>query len=98
MNVDLPTTGCNILISSSSFYNYSPDRRTRQRYYIYDGVAHLESSSTSTYGYDYTGTCLHTGDLVYKPEIQVYFPLIQFCFICFIVVFCYKIIIKRLLP
>lgn len=98
MDVDLPDTGCNILISNSSFYNYSSDKRTRQRYYIYDGDAHMESSTTSTYGYDYTGTCLHDGDLVYKPELQVYFPLASFCVICFLVIMIYRIFIKRLLP
>lgn len=98
MNVELPSTGCNILISNTSFYNYSSDKRTRQRYYIYDGVAHLESSSTSTYGYDYTGTCLNTGDLVYKPEIRVYFPVISFCLVCFALLLIYNIFIKRLMP
>ena len=70
MNVELPTTGCNILISDNSFYNYSTDARTRDRYYIYEGVAHLQSSDYSQYGYTYSGTCLNTGDLVYKPEIK----------------------------
>lgn len=98
MNVDLPDTGCNILISNTSFYNYSSDKRTRQRYYIYDGVAHLESSTTSTYGYDYTGTCLNDGDLVYKPEIRVYYPLASFCVISFLLIMIYRIFIKRLLP
>lgn len=95
MNVDLPTTGCNILISNTSFYNYSPDRRTRQRYYIYDGVAHLESSISSTYGYDYTGTCLNTGDLVYRPELKIYFPVIAFIIICAAILLAYKIVIWR---
>lgn len=98
MNVELPTTGCNILISSTSFYNYSPDRRTRQRYYIYDGVAHMESSTYSQYGYDYSGTCLDTGDLVYRPEIQVYFPFLAFLIVLFALFLVYKVIIKRLLP
>lgn len=98
MNVELPSTGCNILISDTSFYNYSNDRRTRQRWYIYNGTAHLESSSTSTYGYDYTGTCIHTGDLVYKPEIQVYFPIIAFCIICAITYFIHTLITRRAMP
>lgn len=98
MDVELPTTGCNILISNASFYNYSPDRRTRRRYYIYEGVAHLESTATSTYNYDYTGTCLSTGDLVYRPEVQVYFPLISFVIVLIILGIIYHIIIKRLLP
>lgn len=77
MNVELPTTGCNILISDTSFYNYSPDSHTRNRYYIYDGKGHLQSSDYSQYGYSYTGTCLNTGDLVYKPELKVYFEIIS---------------------
>lgn len=98
MNVELPTTGCNIITSSTSFYNYSPDRRTRQRYYIYDGVAHMESSTYSQYGYDYSGTCLTTGDLVYRPEIQVYFPFLASLIVIFALFLIYKVIIKRLLP
>lgn len=98
MDVSLPSSGCNILISSNSFYNYSNDRRTRQRYYIYDGVAKLESSTTSSYTYDYSGTCLHTGDLVYRPELKVYFPILSFLLVFGITIFIYHLIIKRLLP
>lgn len=77
MDVTLPNTGCNILISESSFYNYSPDSRTRERYYIYEGKAYRQSTDYSQYGYTYTGTCLNTGDLVYKPELKVYFEIIS---------------------
>lgn len=72
MNVDLPTTGCNILNSATSFYNYSPDTRTRSLYYIYEGKALKSSEAYNQYGYTYTGTCLITGDLVYKPELNFY--------------------------
>ena len=98
MDVELPTTGCNIIASSTSFYNYSSDGRTRETYVIYDGKAHLQSSSTSQYGYTYSGTCLNTGDLVYKPELDVYFPVISFCICCAIVLFIYHLFIKRLMP
>lgn len=98
MDVVLPTTGCNIIASSTSFYNYSPDNRTRETYIIYDGKALLQSTSTSQYGYTYTGDCLTTGDLRYKPELQVYFPLASFCVICFLLIMIYRIFIKRLLP
>lgn len=98
MDVELPTTGCNILTSATSFSNYSNNNRTRKTYYIYEGVAHLQSETTSNYGYDVTGTCLNTGDLVFRPEVKVYFPIISFL-ICFLIVyFIYTIIIKRLLP
>lgn len=98
MDVVLPDTGCNVLISSTSFYNYSADSKTREQYYIYDGSAHKQSSSYNQYGYTYTGDCLSTGDLVYKPELQVYFPVINFCFFCFVLLVLYRVIIKRLLP
>lgn len=98
MNVELPDTGCNILISSTSFYNYSSDRRTRQTYYIYEGVPHLQSSTYNQYGYDYSGTCLNTGDLVFRPEVQVYFPALAFIFVLILSLVIYHIIIKRLLP
>lgn len=99
MDVVLPSNGCNILTSDVSFYNYSSDGRTRQRYYIYDGVAHLQQEDYSQYGYTYTGTCLSTGDLVYKPEYKdVLFPAIAFIAFLFILWLVYRIVIKRLLP
>lgn len=98
MNVDLPETGCNIIASATSFYNYSPDARTRQTYVIYEGQAHLQSSAYSQYGYSYSGDCLSTGDLVYKPELTIYYPLASFCLISFALILIYKLIIKRLMP
>ena len=98
MYVELPETGCNIINSSTSFYNYSTDGRTRQNYVIYDGKAFLQSSTTNQYGYSYTGDCLSTGDLVYQPELRVYFPIISFCLCCAILLFIYNIFLKRLLP
>ena len=98
MDVELPSTGCNILTGSTSFYNYNSNNTVRDVYYIYEGVAHKQSSSYNQYGYTYTGDCLITGDLVYKPELQVFFPLAQFCLICFIILMIYRIFIKRLLP
>ena len=99
MDVVLPDTGCNIINSSTSFYNYSSDARTRQTYIIYDGQAVLQSSTYNQYGYTYTGDCLSTGDLVYKPEYkEVLFPLLAFVSFLFILSLVYKIIIKRLLP
>lgn len=77
MNVELPNTGCNILYANNTIYNYSDDRHIRSQYNIYDGKIFLTGTSTSGYGYDVTGTCLVTGDLVYKPEIKVYFEIIS---------------------
>lgn len=98
MDVVLPDTGCNVLISSTSFYNYSTDSKTREQYYIYDGVAHKQSSVYNQYGYTYTGDCLSTGDLVYKPELEIYFPFINFLLIFAVLLLVYHVIIKRLLP
>ena len=98
MDVELPTTGCNILIASDSFYNYSADSRTRKRYYIYDGQAHLQATDTSSYGYTYTGTCLSTGDLVYKPELTIYYQFISMVLCLTIGFLLYRVIIRRLLP
>lgn len=78
MNVELPTTGCNIINSATSFYNYSTDGKTRESYVIYEGKALLQNSTYNQYGYTYTGTCLHTGDLVFKPEFRVIFPVLSF--------------------
>lgn len=99
MDVVLPSTGCNIINSSTSFYNYSADGRTRQTYIIFDGQALLQSSTYNQYGYTYTGDCLSTGDLVYKPEYkEVLFPLLSLLSFLFILGLVYKIIIKRLMP
>lgn len=95
MNVVLPETGCNIINNSTSFYNYSSDGRTRKSYIIYDGKAILQSTSTSQYGYTYTGDCLTTGDLIYKPELTIYFPVISFILICATILLAYKIVLWR---
>lgn len=70
MDVELPSTGCNIINSSTTFYNYSPDSKTRDTYVIFEGKAIKQSSSYNQSGYNYTGECLNTGDLVYRPEIK----------------------------
>lgn len=98
MDVNLPTTGCNILNSANSFYNYSNGNRTRATYYIYEGVAHLQSTTTSTTAYTVTGTCLNTGDLVYRPEIGVHFEFMSIVAVALILMLIYHLIFKRLLP
>lgn len=92
MNVELPSTGCNIINSSTTFYNYSEDGRTRENYIIYDGKAHLQASAYNQYGYTYTGECLTTGDLIYKPELQVYFQFFSIILCSLIAVLLWKTI------
>ena len=98
MDVELPSTGCNIINSSSTFYNYSQDGRTRKTYVIFDGVALLQNQTTAVNPYSYTGTCLSTGDIVYRPELKVYFPLLAGVLFIFSLWVVYRIIFKRLLP
>lgn len=93
MDVRLPDTGCNILNSATSFYNYSDDTRTRETYIIYDGQAHKTGETYNQYGYSYTGTCMETGDLVYKPELEIYFihiALAVFVGICGLILFIFR--------
>lgn len=97
MNVELPSTGCNIINSATSFYNYSTDNKTREVYVIYEGKALLQSSTYNQYGYTHTGTCLNTGDLVYEPELRVYFPIFAFCLIASAMFLAYKIVLGRFL-
>ena len=98
MNVELPSTGCNILNSSTTFYNYSTDRHTRSTYILYDGKAYLQSSVSNQYGYDYSGQCLTTGDLVYKPEYKEFLlPLTALVSFILILGLVYKIFIRGLM-
>lgn len=95
MDVKLPTTGCNIINSSTSFYNYSPDNKTRELYYIYDGKALLANSIYNQYGYSYSGDCLSTGDIVYKPEYkEVLFPFLAVFVSLFIFWSAYKLMLS----
>lgn len=49
-------------------------------------------------GSSYNYIELHPGDIVYKPELQVYFPILSFAIILVITLAIYHIFIKRLLP
>lgn len=98
MDVELPSSGCNILTGANSFYNYSLDGRTRQTFAIYEGQVKMVSETYNQYGYTYTGTCLSTGDLVYKPELKIYFSFISAIIFIFSLYLIYRVIFKRLLP
>lgn len=98
MDVELPSTGCNIINSATSFYNYTNNDRTRSLYYIYDGKALLANTQTSNTGYNYTGSCLSTGDITYKPELKVWFPLVSVYIFLTVFILIYKVMLKRLLP
>ena len=95
MYVDLPATGCNIINSSTSFYNYSTDLHTRTSYVIYEGVAYKQSEQTNQYGYTYTGDCLTTGDMVYKPELQFYYQIASVAFIVAILILISQLFVRK---
>lgn len=95
MDVVLPAEGCNIINSSTSFYNYSQDSRTRQTYVIYEGKAIKQSEMYNQYGYTYTGTCLQTGDLVYKPELTFYFNLAGFALTAFLLILISRLFVRK---
>lgn len=97
MNVDLPDNGCNIINSSTTFYNYSTDRRTRETYVIVDGKAILQNSTYNQNGYTYSGTCLVDGDIIYRPELKgVWFPIVSFVMIFFIYKFVFRLFRGRM--
>lgn len=89
MDVELPSEGCNIINSATSFYNYRNNNRTRSLYYIYDGKARKASENTQQNAYIYTGECLVTGDLVYRPEYKEFImpnvAILIFFMICLLV-------------
>lgn len=94
MDITLPTTGCNISQSSGYIDNYT--NGTRTRYVINENK--LVPVYRSTYSSNPTGyTCLSTGDLVYKPELAIYFQFISFIMILVATLIIYKTIIGRLL-
>lgn len=98
MEIELPSTGCNIFYGTY-VDNYSSDGRTRTRYYLNEGKLVENNTSYSQYNSIPSGaTCLHTGDLVYKPEMELYVPFLASGLLVFVLILVYKIFIKRLLP
>lgn len=95
MQVELPTTGCNIIQSATSFYNYNSGDTVRDTYVIFDGKALLQSHQTNQYGYSYTGTCLSTGDLVYKPELPIYFQFMSMILVAAAFGLVFKYILRK---
>lgn len=93
MEVEIPSGGCFIASGSTTFYHYLNNQRIT--YYLYDGK--LIRGSQSSYTNLPTGYhCLQSGDVVYKPELSVYFPFLAFCLISFAGLLIFNLIIKRL--
>ena len=98
MEIELPSQGCNIFYGTY-IDNYSNNGYTRTRYYLNEGKLVKNNTSQSNYNSIPTGaTCIVTGDLIYKPELEVYVPFLAMTLFVFVLILVYKIIIKRLLP
>lgn len=95
MEITLPTNGCNINQSAGYIDNYYNGTRTR---YLIN-----ENKLTPVYRTTYSGgvpqyySCLVTGDIIYKPEIAIYFPILAGGIIILILAVLFKISIGKLL-
>lgn len=93
MEVEIPSGGCFIASGSNTFAHYLNNQRIT--YYLYDGK--LVRGSNSSYTNMPSGYhCLSTGDLVYKPEIPVYFSFMSMCIVAFSGILLYNLVIKKL--
>lgn len=93
MEIEIPSGGCFIASGYNTFDHYL--NNSRVRYYLNENQ--LVRGSTSNYNNLPTGYhCLSSGDLVYKPEISVYFPFMAFVLVAFAGILLYNIIIKKL--
>lgn len=70
---NVPTTGCNVLNNGyiDNYYN-----GVRSRFYIVENKAVL-SSRTNYYNIPDGSVCVNASDLVYKPELPIYFEFIS---------------------
>lgn len=81
------------------FYAYHEGLGRREEYWLNDGklvrtMKYGTSNPTPTVG----TICLTQGDIVYKPELKVYFPLLSMALFAFTVWLVYRTILRRLLP
>lgn len=89
MDVELPNSGCNYFTSSSQFTNYN--NNSARTYIINEGKPVL--IRTSSYNTVPSGAnCLHTGDIVYKPDFLVYSQFMSIILCVFIGVLLWKTI------
>lgn len=88
MEITLPSDGCNVYSGTyiDNYYNH-----VRTRYYLNENQ--LIKSSTASYTNLPTGTVCMDSNLVYKPEIEVYFNVISIISAIFIFVFAIRLIL-----
>lgn len=94
MDITLPTNGCNISQSAGYIDNYY--NGTRTRFLVNENKlvrAYSQSYTNMPTGY----ACLTTGDIIYKPELAVYFTLLSLALVATGILLIYKITIGKLL-
>jgi hypothetical protein len=97
MEVEIPTGGqCFVASGSTSYYNYI-NNTTRDRYYLVENKMIRANRDISGYGnYDWSNYhCIQQGEILYTPELQVYFNFMAFTLISFCIILLYLIILKR---
>lgn len=93
MEIEVPSDGCFVASGSNVFDHYVGSIRTR--YYLYDGkFVRGSSNNHSTLPSD--SYCIQSGDLVYKPELEIYFKFISFSLVIFAMLIVWNLIIKNL--
>lgn len=93
MEIEIPEGGCFVASGYHIYDHYLNNQRTR--YYLGDG--NLVRGSTSTYSNLPTGSyCLSKGEVLYHPEIMVYFMFIACCIVASALVLLFKVIFKML--
>ncbi len=93
MEIEIPSGGCFVASGYNVFDHYLSNSRVR--YYL-NGNQLVRGFSNSYSNLPSGYHCLQAGDLVYKPEVTVYFPFMAFGLIAFAGILLYNIIIKKL--
>lgn len=89
--IPLPENGCSVYYGTyvDNYYN-----SVRTRFYVND--TQLVKSSTSSYTrLPDNVVCLNQGDLIYKPELEVYFNLASFVLFPLLIMFAIRLILFR---
>lgn len=87
--IELPVGGCSVY-HGDYVDHYNNNVRTR---YYFSGNRLVQSTRSSYTRIPDGATCLSQGDLIYKPETEVYFNVISIICAIFIFVFAVRLIL-----
>lgn len=93
MEIEIPSGGCFVAGSATSFTHYLNGQRTT--YYLNENQL-IRGSSTSSSNVPSGVYCLQQGDLVYKPELEIYYQFMSLILIGAALVLIWDLIIKNL--